>query len=163
MTTVDDRLGAVADLARGIALLPLVDHIVVLAGDNVITEPLDLHLDAAAAAAAPVVLCRDLGDNVPPGRFGEVTIDSRNRIVRFREKPAEPTSPLVATCTYVLPGAETTEWLRAYLSEGDADSPGDFVAWLAARTEVIARTLRGRYFDVGNHETLAEARRHFAN
>ena len=48
-----------------------------------------------------------------------------------------------------------------YLAHGDADSPGSFVAWLASQQRVIARTTTGRYFDIGSHQTLAEARANF--
>lgn len=151
-----DRLGAVADLATAVAHLD-VDWIVVVAGDNLLDEALGPHVDAAVASGHPVVLCRDLGKNVPPGRFGEVTVDDTGIITRFREKPNDPQSPLAATCTYVLPGAISTE-LANYLEGGDADSPGGFVEWLAERRSVRARSLTGRYFDIGNHQTLAEAR-----
>ena len=163
VTAVDDRLGAVADLARGVQALPSVDQVLVLAGDNLILESLQPHLDAARADGDPIVLCRDLGDDVPPGRFGEITVDDVDRVVRFREKPADPSSPLAATCTYVLPGSTARTDLAEYLTTGDADSPGSFVAWLAARRTVRARTLTGDYFDIGNHETLADARARFAD
>ena len=160
---VDDRLGAVADLARGLDTLPEVDTVIVLAGDNLITEPLGPHLAAHRSHGRPLVLCRDLGGEVPPGRFGEVTADGDGRIVSFREKPPDPRSPLAATCTYLLPGLTAGERVHSYLADGnDADSPGRFIAWLASHQEVMAAPLTGRYFDIGNHETLAEARRAFA-
>jgi len=160
-----ERRGAVADLRLGLASLH--DHssghhdrVIVLAGDNLLDEPLQPHLDAAQASNRPVVLCRDLGDDVPPGRFGEITVDYDNIIVGFREKPADPRSPLAATCSYVLPG-EIADEVDLYLVSGDADSPGSFVAWLAGRRSVEAHRLRGRYFDIGNHETLTAARQAF--
>ena len=39
---------------------------------------------------------------------------------------------------------------------------GGFIAWLSAQRPVGASRLTGRYFDIGNHETLAEARAAFA-
>ncbi len=152
-----DRSGAVADLRLGANHLSNPDWVIVLAGDNLIEESLQPHLDAAAAAQCPVVLCRDLGTDVPPGRFGEITTDATGRIIKFREKPADPASPLAATCTYVLPG-DVAVALDRYLVAGDADSPGSFVDWLAQQRPVHARTLTGRYFDIGNHQTLAAAR-----
>lgn len=162
---VRDRLGAVVDLERGLDALPPVDTVVVLAGDNLITEPLAPHLASHRAAdARSLVLCRDLGDDVPANRYGEVTVDAAGRIVRFREKPADPTSPLAATCTYVLEAPHAAQRVRTYLAEGgDADSPGRFIAWLAQREPVVAGRLRGPYFDIGSHETLAAARRAFAS
>lgn len=158
VTSVEQRFGAVADLAFGLAVLPPVERTIVVAGDNLILEPLGGHVAAAQALDAPIVLCRDLGSKVPPGRFGEVTADSLGRVTRFREKPSDPRSPLVATCTYVLPGSGLEALVEHYLREGDPDSPGRFIGWLAERQTVFARRLRGSYFDIGNHETLAAAR-----
>lgn len=163
VTDVDERHGAVADLARGVDMLPQTDEIVVLAGDNLITEPLQPHHDTMRSSGCPVVLCRDLGDHVPPGRFGEVTTDDTGRIVAFREKPADPRSPLVATCTYLLSGGSARSRLAEYLATGgDADSPGAFIAWLASQEPVTAAPLTGPYFDIGNHEALTTARAAFA-
>lgn len=161
VTTNDDRPGAVVDLALGAKYLTssasAAEWIIVLAGDNLLNEPLQPHLDAAVTARHPVVLCRDLGQDVPAGRFGEITVDESGLITRFREKPAKPESPLAATCSYVLP-ATVSEMLTRYLATGDADSPGRFVGWLANQQPVMARPIIGTYHDIGNHETLAMAR-----
>jgi glucose-1-phosphate thymidylyltransferase len=156
-TTNAERNGAVADLAAAVSATGSCDWIVVVAGDNLLDESFEPHLDEAIARKTPVVLCRDLGDSVPGGRFGEITADDDGRIIGFREKPESPQSPLVATCTYLLPGTIGVE-LADYLVDGDPDSAGRFIGWLAQRRPVIARPLTGRYFDIGSHETLAAAR-----
>jgi len=154
----DDRAGAVADLGRALAAVDHDGAYVVLAGDNLLDESLAAHVAARPQHDGAVVLCRDLGDDVPPGRFGEVTCDADGVVTRFREKPAEPESPLVATCSYVLPPDAPT-LVRDYLVEGgDPDAPGSFIGWLAERRTVVARPLTGRYFDIGNIETLEAAR-----
>lgn len=160
VTNEHERLGAVSDLAIGINALtasPDFDQVVVLAGDNLIHESLQPHVEAAIRTGAPIVLCRDLGETVPPRRFGEITMAPDGTVTRFREKPADPDSPYAATCTYVLP-ITVAAALHAYLQDGNADSPGMFMGWLAERRQVIARTLSGTYFDIGNLETLAAAR-----
>jgi len=157
-TTNEDRPGAVVDMARGIAALDPADWIIILAGDNLLDETLQHHVDAATETGHPTVLCRDLGEQVPAGRFGEITVDDGGRITRFREKPTEPDSPLAATCTYLLP-ASTALLVDSYLVDGHPDAPGEFIGWLLERSAVRARTLLGRYFDIGNHETLVAARK----
>jgi len=153
----DHRRGAVADLALAVSRLDETAWTMVLAGDNLIDEPLAPHVELAIERGHPVVLCRDLGDDVPPGRFGEITVDDDDIVTRFREKPARPESPYAATCTYLLaPGAKAA--IAEYLRGGEPDSPGEFVAWLAMRRPVIARPLTGRYFDIGDPVTLADAR-----
>lgn len=166
VTDVADAPGAVADMHRGLAAgsrgaateAPTVW--LVIAGDNLVDEPLGHHVDLARSSDAAVVLCRNLGGAVPPGRFGEITVDDSGTVVGFREKPDDPTSPLVSTCTYVLP-ADAPALVRTFLegteAHGGHDSPGQFVAWLAARRRVVASELTGPYFDIGNLETLAAA------
>ncbi len=162
VTRFEDRLGAIADLALGLAELDPTAPALVVAGDNLLDEDLGAHVAHAEADGRPVVLCRDLGDHVPAGRFGEITVDDSNTVVRFREKPEQPESPLAATCTYVFPRASDAD-VETYLADdGNADSPGGFIAWLSAQRPVGASRLTGRYFDIGNHETLAEARAAFA-
>lgn len=162
VTTNATRHGAVADLALGSQALadhaPTTEWTFVLAGDNLLDEALQPHIDAARVADHPVVLCRDLGDDVPAGRFGEITVDAAGIITRFREKPAVPESPLAATCSYVLPATATLALADFLDSGGDADSPGGFVGWLAGNRPVLARAIRGHYHDIGNHQTLAKAR-----
>lgn len=162
VTRPQDRRGAIADLALGLAELDPLAPALVVAGDNLLDEDLGAHLAHAEADGRPVVLCRDLGDDVPPGRFGEITVDDSDTVVRFREKPGQPESPLAATCTYVFPRASDADVETYLAADGNADSPGGFIAWLSAQRPVGASRLTGRYFDIGNHETLAEARAAFA-
>lgn len=154
----EDRRGAIADLALGLEELDLSAPALVVAGDNLLDEDLGPHLRRGLDESRPYVLCRDLGDSVPPGRFGEITVDEADTVVRFREKPSVPESPLVATCTYVFPRADDAD-VDAYLADGgNVDSPGGFIGWVAGRRRVGASKLVGRYFDIGSAETLAEAR-----
>ncbi len=106
-----DRRGAVADLAAAMATVAAEPGgpWLVVAGDNLVAAE-----DLAAMVAryerddVPLVACRDLGD-ASGTQFGEVTLDADGRILRFREKPAQPTSSLASTCTYVLgPDAPAT-------------------------------------------------------
>lgn len=162
VTRFEDRRGAIADLALGLAELDPTAPALVVAGDNLLDEDLGAHVAHAEADRRPVVLCRDLGDHVPAGRFGEITVDDSDTVIRFREKPERPESPLAATCTYVFPRASDAD-VETYLADdGNADSPGGFIAWLSTQRPVGASRLTGRYFDIGNHETLAEARAAFA-
>ena len=162
VTGFKDRRGAIADLGLGLAELDPGAPALVVAGDNLLDEDLGHHLRKALARDRPAVLCRDLGDDVPPGRFGEITVDDSDTVIRFREKPEHPESPLAATCTYVFPRASDADVATYLTDNGQVDSPGGFIAWLSAQRPVGASRLTGRYFDIGNHETLAEARAAFA-
>ena len=161
VTRSEDRRGAIADLALGLAELDPAAPALVVAGDNLLDEDLGAHLRRALADDRPYVLCRDLGDHVPPGRFGEITTDETDTVTRFREKPNAPESPLAATCTYVFPHASDADVATYLADDGHIDSPGAFIGWLSSRRPVGASRLTGRYFDIGSHDTLAEARAAF--
>lgn len=154
----ENRLGHVADLQFGLAVLPPVERVVVLSGDNLIRERLAPHIAAADATEAPVVLCQNLGPNVPAGRFAEVTTDALGRVVGFRDKPKDPQSPLAATTSYVLPALELGSLIGEFLAYRDPSSMGEFVGWLARRQTVFARTLTGEFFAIDSHAALREAR-----
>jgi glucose-1-phosphate thymidylyltransferase len=53
--------------------------------------------------------------------------------------------------------------LAQYLAEGgNPDAPGFFVGWLVDRMEVVAREIPGRWWDIGNLDSLAKARLEFS-
>ncbi|MFQ5504576.1 MAG: nucleotidyltransferase family protein [Planctomycetota bacterium] len=156
-----ERLGAVVDLALGMADFPPASDVLMLAGDNLIDGGLGSAARVFRSSKQTLVLVRDLGDRVPPGRHGEVTVDASGWITRFREKPRAPESNLVSTSIYFLT-PEACALCRDYVkSDGDKDTPGQFLAWLMTRTPVRALPLEGRLFDIGSLETLEEARRYF--
>lgn len=158
-TAPDDRRGAVADLAAAMATSESDGRWLIMAGDNLLDHPLASYV--AHVGDGNAVLCRDLGSNVPPSMFGEITTDDAGLIVGFREKPPDPKSPLAATCTYLL-DSRAPEFVQQFLSQGgNPDAPGEFVAWLAQQVDVRALPIEGPYFDIGSLQALDAARRAF--
>lgn len=155
-TSPENRHGAVADLAAAMSAAESKGRWLVMAGDNLLDHPLDPYVTRTGAGNA--VLCRDLGSNVPPSMFGEITTDDEGLIVGFREKPADPVSPLAATCSYLLDD-RAPDFVQQFLAEGgNPDSPGEFVAWLAQQVDVRALPITGPYFDIGSLDALQAAR-----
>lgn len=154
-----EKLGAIADMALAIAQLDSASPVLVIAGDNLIEGSLKQYV--AEFTGEPMMLVRRIAGVVPSGRYGEILTDADGCITRFREKPREPESDLAATCLYLLPpGIQAA--LTEYLASGRThDAPGNFIAWLAARRRVRAVELQGRLLDIGNLESLEEARRTF--
>ncbi len=160
--TNEERRGGVADMALGIdeALRDGGDEdLLVVAGDNLIGFDLRPFADDYLRRRIPLLLTRRLAGPVPPRRHGEVRLDDEGVVVGFREKPAVPQSPFVATCTYLLPPG-VRGLLAEYLASGEPpDAPGHFIAWLARRTPVGGWVARGDFFDIGDLESLENARR----
>ncbi len=157
----DDRLGAIGDLDLVVRQERLDDDLVVVASDNLFSEPVDEFLSFARAKAAPVVAVYDVGDLAQMSKYSAVELDHDGRITFFEEKPAEPKSTLSAIALYFYPRA-ALPLIRRYLAEGNnPDQPGRLIQWMHTRTAVYAWRVPGRWYDIGSAETLREADRAF--
>jgi glucose-1-phosphate thymidylyltransferase len=159
----ESRRGATGDLAFALRERALDGRdLLVLAGDNLLDCRLGRARELLERRRAPVLIVREVARDGGPSRYNEVELDSDGRVLHFREKPEQPHSPLAAIALYFYPPA-IAEWVESYLAGGgNPDAPGHFVAWLHAHTPVFATPLEGRWFDIGDAQTLAEARSAFA-
>jgi glucose-1-phosphate thymidylyltransferase len=165
-TSPDDRLGATGDLAFALREVDTDGaDLLVVAGDNL----LDLDLRAAREhfrrAGAPTLVVRQIDPAeraLRPSPYNDIELDLEGVVLSFREKPETRRSDLAAIALYFYP-PQVVSWLEQYLSAGgNPDAPGHFVAWLVGQTRVVAVPLIGRWFDVGDPDTLADARSRFA-
>lgn len=161
-STNEDRLGAIGDLALAVEHMgPGDEPVLAVAGDNLVDFDLGPGLQSFSADRGPLLFVRTVPEPVPPARYSEVLVEG-DRITRFREKPADPESPLSAICLHLYPGDVGAE-LAAFRAESpDLDAPGHFLEWLSHRRTLYATPVSGPYHDIGNHETLAAARAAFA-
>lgn len=156
----EDRLGAVGDLRLVIERAGLEDdELVVLAGDNLFEFSLP-HFAAwwrAKRQPASAVPLHDVGDLELAKLYGIADTDGDDRIVRFVEKPSDPSSTLASTLVYLVP-PEHVRLVQTYLDEGQSpDNAGSFLGWLAARESVYGYRFDGPWYDIGDHEQLLEA------
>ena len=156
-----NRLGALGDLAFAAREVPLAGHdALVAAGDNLVLFDVAPLARAFARRRAPQLSTRVAPADARSSRYGEVTVDASGRITRFREKPADPQSALASIALYFLP-ASIWPLLERYLDEGgNRDAPGHFFAWLVERTTVYAEPITGPWWDIGDLDSLADARAH---
>jgi glucose-1-phosphate thymidylyltransferase len=162
--TSDDetKLGAIGDLELVIRERSLEDELLVLAGDNLFSESLAPFVDFGRAKRGPALGVYDVGDLEAIRRYNAIELDEDDRVVFFEEKPRRPTSTLTGIALYFYPRS-CLRFIGEYLAEGNnPDQPGRLVQWLYPRTPVYAWRVPGRWYDVGSHETLAEADRAFA-
>jgi glucose-1-phosphate thymidylyltransferase len=159
-TSNDDRLGAVGDLRLAIEKAGLEDdELVVLAGDNLFDFSLLQFVEwwRAKSRPASAVPLHDVGDLELATQYGIAETDVDDRIVRFVEKPSEPTSTLASTLIYLLP-PEHVRLVSAYLDEGQSpDNAGSFLGWLADREPVYGYRFQGSWYDIGDRAQLLEA------
>jgi glucose-1-phosphate thymidylyltransferase len=159
-TSNDDRLGAVGDLRLAIEEAGLDgEEIVVLAGDNLFDFSLPRFVEwwRSKPQPASAVPLHDVGDLELAKQYGIADTDGDNRIVRFVEKPSDPSSTLASTLIYLLP-PEHVRLVSTYLDEGlSPDNAGSFLGWLADRDPVYGYRFEGTWYDIGDKTQLLEA------
>ena len=161
---VDDtrNLGAIADLDLALRSMEgdPPSGWFVAAGDNLLDFELDGLFERFERSSHAQLLTRRVPEPIPPKRYNELRMEGE-RVISFREKPADPQENLAAIAVYLLP-AHLPELVATYLAGGGHhDAPGYLMEWLVEREVVEASPLPGRWFDIGNAEDLAEARSSF--
>jgi glucose-1-phosphate thymidylyltransferase len=156
-TRPDDRLGAIGDLAFAVRRARLAgDDLVVVAGDNLFTEPLGGWL--ARASRHPCVI-GTYSDGTPElvRTLASVATAPDGQVLRLVEKPAEPESLTGGIALYYF-SKKILPLVEVYLDEGNApDNVGYLFEWLTAKGHVWAEPVPGTWFDIGSPDALAAA------
>jgi glucose-1-phosphate thymidylyltransferase len=154
----DDRLGAIGDVAFALEQATIDDDVLVIAGDNLFEFDLNDYIGFwRGRGVASAVAVHDVGDLRLATQYGVVAVDGDDRVVEFVEKPANPSSTLAATATYIY-HREHVPLVARYLAEGNPpDQSGSFFAWLRSRRPVYAYRFSGTWLDIGDREQLLAA------
>ncbi len=154
----DDRLGAIGDVAFALEQAAIDDDVLVIAGDNLFEFDLNDYIGFwRGRGVASAVAVHDVGDLRLATQYGVVGVDGDDRVVEFVEKPANPSSTLAATATYIY-HREHVPLVARYLAEGNPpDQSGSFFAWLRSRRPVYAYRFGGTWLDIGDREQLLAA------
>jgi len=159
-TSAEDRLGAVGDVLFGIENAEIDDDLLVVAGDNICDFDLR-KMDALLQTKGSSVALYDVGDVQAATKFNNLGLDADDRILSFEEKPANPTSSLVAVAIYMFRRAELGLFQR-YRDEGhDLDVIGGFVQWAHREAPLYACVFGGNWWDIGDPEIYAEVNAYF--
>jgi glucose-1-phosphate thymidylyltransferase len=160
-TSDDDKLGAIGDINLVVTKEGLANQdLLVIAGDNLFTDPLDSFVSYAQGKEA-VVAVFDVGSREAMKKYASVTLNDAGVITRFQEKPQNPESTLAALALYYY-SRSILPLIQEYLSEGNnPDQPGRFLEWLYTRKPVNTFEIKGGWLDIGSKETLEEADRLF--
>ena len=160
-TSNDDRLGAVGDIQFAIEARAIADDVLVLAADNILLFSLQKLVDTFKSNLVSHVAVRHNPDYDDRKRRGNVQLDKDNRVLRFIEKPDRPISEWSASPVYIYPASILPRFEEYIASGGNPDAPGHFVAWLHTCETVYGYDIEGGVLDIGNRESLAEARAFF--
>lgn len=161
-TTDDNKLGAIGDMAFAMDQWEGGEEILVVAGDNLLEFDLARCHREFARQRRPLILVREIADFASMKRYNEVTMGENGTVKHFREKPAEPKSNLAAIALYFFT-PEVKPKIREYLGAGgNPDAPGYFIEWLVKQMPVAAVKFEGRWFDIGNLQTLEQARAEYS-
>jgi len=157
-TSNEDRLGAIGDVAFTLDHARIDDDVIVIAGDNLFDYALQDYVDFwRGKGVASAVAVRDVGDLRLASQYGIVELDGDDRVLSFEEKPANPTTTLCATASYIY-HREHVPLIGRYLAEDNApDQSGSMVEWLCTREPVYGYWFTGPWLDIGDAEQLLVA------
>ena len=161
-TDDSNKLGAIGDLHLVLTRERIDDDIIVVAGDNLFSEPLQDFGTFCRQKNAPVLAVYDVGSLEDIKKYNAITFDAADQITFFEEKPKQPASTVTGIALYYYPRS-AIPLIRQYVAEGNnPDQPGRLVQWLYPRTPVYVWRVPGIWYDIGSKETLEEANRIFA-
>ncbi|MEM7001049.1 MAG: nucleotidyltransferase family protein [Pseudomonadota bacterium] len=159
-THVDDRLGAVGDLALGLTDMPAAPTLVV-AADTVFLFSFTKIWQHFLEVGLSTLCAWHNPDPEDRKTRGNVVVDDSGQVVSFVEKPAVPGSAWSAAPVYVF-REEDLQLVEEYLDQGgNPDAPGHYVEWLCRQRPLSAWSTDQAPLDIGTHATLAAAREYF--
>jgi glucose-1-phosphate thymidylyltransferase len=161
-TDDSNKLGAIGDLHLVVESQEIDDDIIVVAGDNLFSDPLTGFGEFALSKNAPVLAVYDVGDLEEIKKYNAIEVDDESRITFFEEKPKEPKVTVTGIALYYYP-RHTLPLIKQYIADGNnPDQPGRLVQWLYPQTPFYTWSVPGLWYDVGSKETLEDANRIFA-
>ncbi|MCY3683591.1 MAG: nucleotidyltransferase family protein [Gemmatimonadetes bacterium] len=157
----DNRLGAVGDIQFAIEARDVADDVLVLAADNILLFSLPKLVNIFKSNPVSHIAVRHNPDYEDRKRRGNVQLDKYNRVLQFIEKPNRPISEWSALPVYIYPASILPRFEEYIANGGNPDAPGHFLEWLHTCETVYAFDIEGGVLDIGNRESLADARAFF--
>ncbi len=157
-----NKLGAIGDIHFVLTREQVDDDLMIVAGDNLFSQPLGDFGRYCRAKNAPVLGVYDVGNLELIKKYNAIDTAASGRITHFEEKPAKPHSTLTGIALYYYP-RHVLPLIHQYIAEkNNPDQPGRLVQWLYPRTAVYTWRVPGLWFDIGSKESLEEANRIFS-
>jgi glucose-1-phosphate thymidylyltransferase len=161
-TSDADKLGAIGDIFFALEGRNLFgEDLLVVAGDNLFSQSLANFADFAKEHPATIGVY-DVRSLEEAKKYNQLTTNPAGIVTDFIEKPIHSSSTLCGIALYYYT-PEALRLLKTYLSEGNnPDQPGLFVQWLHKRIDIFTYPIDGLWYDIGSHESLAEANEVFS-
>lgn len=158
-TAVDNRLGAIGDMAFAIEAASLQDDLLILAADNYLPFSLSGMIELFSRYRQITLAVWKNDSAADQQRRGVVALDNEGCVAGFDEKPSQPASMLAAAPIYILP-APLCHLPQQHLERGgNADAPGNLFAAQVGHYPMRAWMMPDRALDVGNPESYAQVMR----
>lgn len=167
-TENENRLGAVKDILFALEKCKVDEDILVLAGDNILDFSLRNFVDFFTSKNASCIMRHFEADVKKLQRTGVATVDENDKVLKMQEKPKNPESHWAVPPFYLYKASDLPFIKQACVPDENGktqcgtDAPGDFIAWFCKNHTVYAWKMSGRRHDIGNLESLEEARRIFS-
>ncbi|MBI2583131.1 MAG: nucleotidyltransferase family protein [Candidatus Aenigmarchaeota archaeon] len=156
--SAEKKLGAVAAVDYALREKKISDDLILIMGDNLFSFDLSHFTSQFRRLKTPCHVVYDIGSREKAKLFGVPQV-SESLITRVIEKPRHTSSTLVCTGIYFLT-VDSLKLISEYLEKSEKkDRLGDFMSWFVERTPVHAFHGNGTWFDIGDSESLKEARR----
>lgn len=157
-----NKLGAIGDIHHVLTRERVDDDLIVVAGDNLFSQPLDGFGRYAREVNTPVLAVYDVGDLELVRKYNSIQVDAAGRITHFEEKAPAPRSTLTGIALYYYP-RHILPLIHEYIAtKQNPDQPGRLVQWLYPRVPVHTWRVPGTWYDIGSFEQLEEANRIFS-
>ncbi len=164
-----DKKGAIGDIDFVIDKAKVKEDLLVIGGDNLFADSLEEFIFFAKAhKTSPVIGVYRLKNISQARQYGVVKLNTKNRIIDFKEKPKLPKSTLAAMCLYYFP-KETLSLFKEYMQLENrsliaykrvdrSDATGFYIDWLRKKLAVYGFIFSGQWYDIGNYKFYKEAK-----
>ncbi len=157
---VHEMPGSVGGISYVVNLKKINDDLLILGGDNLFDFDIDEFISFYYLMNKKTsIAVYDLGNkDEVANRFGCVSVDEKNKVVKFDEKPSNPESSLISTLCYILSKNDLH-----YLNDKNnlKENTGDLIKHLVNSGDVYAYEIKGKFFDIGTYPDLERARIEF--
>ena len=168
ITVLDDgsvsnetRLGAVCDIQFAIEKLNLNDHLLVIAGDNVLDFSLTKFISYFKEKDASCVMRYYEPEKKKLLKSGVLSIDDTDKVEEMTEKSPEPKSNWCCPPFYFYHKNDVPKVKEAIEKGCHTDAPGSFIAWLCKKSPVYAMEMPGKRYDIGNLESYQQVQKDY--